>query len=73
MPSSSISSVRATGLVFFVIVGVSVVVKFVDFILRAGSSGNVMGVDDRFVEALAAPFPLASDVFRELVVSNGDA
>lgn len=72
MPSSSISNVRTTfGFEFFLFVD-SVVDEFVAFAFRAGSSGNVIGVDDRFVVAFI-PLPLAIDVFREFVFSNGDA
>lgn len=69
IPSSSMSSVRATGFDFFV---VSMPLKFVDFVFRTGSSGRVIGVDDEFVEPLG-PLPLAIDVFREFDVNNGDA
>lgn len=73
MPSSSISNVRAaTGFVFFTLFVVSVPLAFGAFVFRAGSSGNVIGVDDKFADGIA-PFPLAIDVFREFALSNGDA
>lgn len=91
MPSSSISSARAVDFAFFAfgvvaaVVTASVTVSasllllvLVFVVLRAGRSGNLIGVDVLLFEVLfvVPPLPLAIDVFRVDVaapVSNGDA
>lgn len=81
IPSSSMSSaLAALDFVDFLLwfAGVSallecVVVVVVFVLFRAGSSGSVIGVDDRFADAPPAALPLAIDVFREFALSNGDA
>lgn len=63
-PSSSSRSVRATVFVGFLFVESALA-------FRAGNSGRVIGVDDRFTDPFGPLLPI--DVLREFAASNGDA